>query len=108
MKQTMGALSVISWALREHPPHTATELFLDLPEDVDEEVCRCFDTLDIEIRVWPEMPATVAAVSAEGAPGRGGASSVGPWRRGWRRERRGWRPTPSIRQRDQRVREGPA
>ncbi|CAK0853366.1 unnamed protein product [Prorocentrum cordatum] len=60
MKQAMGALFFISWAVRERPPPVPTKLFLDLPEDINEEVRRCFESLGVEICVWPDMPTSVA------------------------------------------------
>ncbi|CAK0826189.1 unnamed protein product [Prorocentrum cordatum] len=61
MKQAMGALFFISWAIRERPPPVPTKLFLDLPEDIHEEVRHCFESLGVEICVWPDMPTSVAA-----------------------------------------------
>jgi len=72
MKQAMGALSFISWALRKHPPQISTKLFLDLPEDIDEEVRGCFEALGVEICVWPDMPTSVAAAPPQESGGEEG------------------------------------
>ena len=77
MKQAMGALGFISWALRKHPPTISTKLFLDLPENVDEEVRGCFEALGVEICVWPDMPTSVSE-----APSRSpGAEKGEQWQR---------------------------
>ena len=68
MKQAMGALGFISWALRKHPPTISTKLFLDLPENVDEEVRVCFEALGVEICVWPDMPTSASAAPSR-SPG---------------------------------------
>ncbi|CAK0802825.1 unnamed protein product [Prorocentrum cordatum] len=57
----MGALCFISWAVRERPPPVPTKLFLELPEDVNEEVRRCFESLGVEMCVRPDVPTSVAA-----------------------------------------------
>ena len=55
LKEAIGSLAFMSYALKMHPPDVAVELFLDVPASLPDIHCSLMAELGVTVTVWPEM-----------------------------------------------------